>query len=86
MTFQDYTAEVLRVADTNPHWRLGQAAFNVLYQCRPDLSEQIRATRLDPFHNSDTLTAFYEWTERNWNNGQVTATSEASATTDQATQ
>lgn len=31
-------------------WRWGQCLFNGLVHFRPDLSEQIRATPLDPFY------------------------------------
>lgn len=30
--------------------RYGQRLFNVLYEIRPDISERLRATRLDPFY------------------------------------
>ena len=30
--------------------RYGQALFNALVTYRPDISEQLRGTRLDPFH------------------------------------
>jgi hypothetical protein len=34
----------------NHDWRAGQAAFNVLHDLRPDLADEIRGTRLDPFY------------------------------------
>lgn len=48
------------------HERAGQAAFNALYECRPDLSEKIRGRDLDPFHLDARLPAFWEWVEANW--------------------
>lgn len=47
-------------------WRKGQFAFNKLAQLRPDLSEQIRGSKLDPFYDDDVLPAFFEWVEANW--------------------
>lgn len=46
---QFYTLAELTQRD-NPSWRWGQTLFNVLEQVRPDLSEQIRGTDLDPFY------------------------------------
>lgn len=69
MTFEDYKLAVEAAHRSNPGWRLGQAAFNVLRENRPDLSEQIRATKLDPFHSTDLtsiLPKFYEWAEQHW--------------------
>ena len=50
MTIAEYLREVQSAIRCNPAWRSGQAYFNTLYQFRPDLSEKIRGTRLDPFH------------------------------------
>ena len=66
LTFDEYKIAVESYREANPKWRLGQAAFNVLLIFRPDLSEQIRATPLDPFHSINILPKFYEWVERNW--------------------
>lgn len=67
MTLEKYFAEVERAVKDNPQWRYGQAAFNVLHAHRPDLSEQIRGTRLDPFPDRDGLQPeFYGWLRANW--------------------
>jgi hypothetical protein len=51
--------------------RLGQWAFNLLVDERPDLSEQVRATPLDPFFVdtlSDTrMQLFLKFVGENWN-------------------
>lgn len=64
--FTEYIAHIGTIAWRTPDLRNGQRAFNVLHAMRPDLSEQIRATDLDPFHDDDRLEAFYAWVERNW--------------------
>jgi hypothetical protein len=49
MTYDEFVSEVVtyRIATRQ---RQGQAYFNVLCENRPDLSEQIRGTPLDPFY------------------------------------
>lgn len=65
-TFEDYKAAVEYAHDQNPEWRRGQSAFNVLMLNRPDLSEQIRGTSIDPFGRDSLLTEFYRWVEDHW--------------------
>lgn len=66
MTFDDYKIEIKSAATANPHWRVGQTAFNVLWEHRPDLSEQLRATELDPFRNDAVLPRFFHWVRSRW--------------------
>lgn len=40
--------------------RYGQAFFNVLAEYRPDLSEVIRGTELDPFHKDTSDSDFWD--------------------------
>lgn len=51
--------------------RYGQAMFNHLCDVRPDLSEQVRATDMDPFHverlNDPRWDRFVTFLEANWN-------------------
>jgi len=49
MTYDEFVAEVnaYKIATRQ---RRGQAYFNMLHTYRPDLSEQIRSTDLDPFY------------------------------------
>lgn len=35
----------------NPHLRIGQCLFNILYETRPDLCEMVRGTENDPFYS-----------------------------------
>jgi len=70
LPFSYFQQEVKEQFAKNPNWRLGQTAFNVLYEQRPDISEQIRATDIDPFYNDSRLPKFFEkvadlWEKRN---------------------
>lgn len=64
MTLAEYWAKVDEYNLQNPQQRQGQAAFNVLMMVRPDLSEQIRGTRLDPFYKMST--DFMDFITENW--------------------
>jgi hypothetical protein len=67
MTYQEYLSRALdRRVLRCPEERSGQAHFNVLYEMRPDLSERIRATTLDPFYNDGLLPDFLVWVRDNW--------------------
>lgn len=75
MKLEEFHAEVAReyqshMGEANP-WRLGQSYFNVLSELRPDLSEQLRGTKLDPFHIDSVLPLFNVWLLDHWNEGQV---------------
>jgi len=66
ISFEDYTAAVERAVAAYPNWRVGQAAFNVLSQMRPDLVLQIQGTNLDPFFDTRLLPKFYDWVQQHW--------------------
>jgi hypothetical protein len=61
--FTRYQNRVDRYRKEHPEQRYGQAAFNVLYDERPELANQVRATLLDPFHVDERLTAFLRFIE-----------------------
>lgn len=46
--------------------RLGQAAFNFLYEIRPDLADAVRATEFDPFYNDSKLDKFHQRVQELW--------------------
>ena len=52
MSFNDFMAAVNLWFSRQPagDWRYGQALFNALVTYRPDISEQLRGTRFDPFY------------------------------------
>lgn len=66
MTLSDFYAGVAEYNKANPAQRHGQALFNYLWSVRPDLSEQIRSTELDPFYEDKRLPETYEWLMDNW--------------------
>jgi hypothetical protein len=61
VTYAEFVTKVSTTFVAEPLWRLGQTAFNVLYEVAPDLADEIRATELDPFYLDDRLPAFYQW-------------------------
>jgi hypothetical protein len=71
-TYQEYLEECQKVQVQFASWRPGQVMFNVLSEQRPDLSEQIKQTDLDPFyadhhpHRREMITAFLGWVRENW--------------------
>jgi hypothetical protein len=50
----------------HPTERRGQAYFNTLHEMRPDLSEQVRATHLDPFYQDEAIEVFLGFVGANW--------------------
>jgi hypothetical protein len=46
--------------------RVGQAAYNLLHENRPDLSFKIIGTHLDPFYDNSKLGAFANFIRKNW--------------------
>lgn len=73
MTYEEFQVQVGRThtehaSDSDP-WRLGQTYFNVLCDCRPDLSEQVRATVMDPFYENSIIPVFILFVEEHWKDG-----------------
>src|ERR1041385_2126541 len=66
-TLADYFSEVYRRYGDEMGWRMGQTYFNVLYEMRPDLSERIRSTPIDPFYQDVYIPAFLTFVAENWN-------------------
>lgn len=50
MTFEEFNKETAKRYHTVGDERYGQAFFNVLYQVRPEIADEIRGTSLDPFY------------------------------------
>lgn len=73
ITYEEYLAAIGDYRVTHPEQRAGQASFNVLVQLRPDLSEDIRGTVLDPFYLLSSsardrvlLKEFFLYLKDNW--------------------
>lgn len=59
LTFEDYLhAAVTTTLREHPEYRYGQALFNTLHVLRPDISERLRGSAVDPFYNSDLAGEF----------------------------
>lgn len=73
MTYDTYLQQVMSKSEKPYYLRLGQYAFNLLVDERPDLSEQVRATPLDPFfvdsldERDGVLRKFLAFVGENWN-------------------
>lgn len=50
MTYEEFIEAVEQLHREEPRWRWGQCLFNKLMNLRPDLSERLRGTNLDPFY------------------------------------
>lgn len=67
MTYEEFLRLAIERFTEHPRWRWGQTLFNVLAECRPDLSEQVRSTDLDPFYMTATeVPKFSEWLKAHW--------------------
>lgn len=65
-SFKDFQKEATDLKQYPKSWRPGQIAFNLLFEKRPDLSEQIRGGMLDPFHLNERLPEFFMWCNKHW--------------------
>lgn len=50
VAYDDYLEAVLIEHVKHKNWRLGQCAFNVLCELRPELAEKVRGGPIDPFY------------------------------------
>lgn len=58
----------IRIRAAQHNERFGQAAFNHLALVRPDLSEKVRGTDMDPYYseNGGRWNKFVQFIETNW--------------------
>lgn len=67
LTFEQFVVMVQGEKILHPEWRLGQTYFNVLWQERPDISEQIRGdVQYDPFYTDGKIIAFLGFVAQAW--------------------
>lgn len=53
---------------SSDHQRMGQFAWNYLYEVRPDICRLIMAgpKAIDPFYDDSRIPAFFKFVEENW--------------------
>lgn len=66
-SYEQYLNIVQDIQKLHPEWRPGQTYFNVLNEFRPDLSERVRGTLIDPFHSDSIIPEFLEQVQKDWN-------------------
>lgn len=72
VAYDDYLEAVLIASVQYKNWRVGQAAFNVLADLRPDLAEHVRGSNFDPFyadplpHGHDKIANFLAHVREAW--------------------
>jgi len=60
MTQVQFARAVVIANRENPRWRAGQTLFNVLWEHRPDVANQIRGTHNDPFYDDKKIAGCWE--------------------------
>lgn len=70
MELTNFRIAIALAMNKHPDWRLGQAAFSVLAEHRPDLAQRVRGKSLDPSHarkvDDRRFVAFVKFLEENW--------------------
>jgi hypothetical protein len=67
VTFTAFMLHVIEYDRQHHKQRSGQAAFNALWDVRPDIANDvIRGTEADPFHDDSRLLLFWERVEAAW--------------------
>lgn len=66
LKFKDYK-NCWDIASKPECYRVGQWAFNFVYDTYPDIANKLRATEFDPFYRDERLTAFWAEVERLYN-------------------
>ncbi len=70
LSLHQFYAGIKERISKNPNERYGQAAFNYLCEVRPDLSERVRTTVMDPFYIRTTddprWVKFVKFIETEW--------------------
>jgi len=60
-----YMKQVEEEETNHPEWRYGQVLFNVLYEMKPKIANEIRGTNSDPFYftKGPKTYRFIKWLE-----------------------
>lgn len=71
-TFADFVTAAADVADfAKGTQRVGQRAFNLLAQVKPDVSSLLAGSDFDPFYDDARLPLFYDFVMRHWDDDKV---------------
>lgn len=60
------TKRYYQLRNEDDTWRFGQVLFNELTMVRPDISEQIRGTQMDPFYKDEKMDLFLNFVADRW--------------------
>lgn len=52
-------------------WRKGQTYFNVLTKLHPELAEEVRGSKIDPFYNDERLPEFFKFITNEFNDSEI---------------
>lgn len=70
LSFNDFLADASityeRMKSSGMQYRYGQVYFNLLFQHRPDISEKIRGTAIDPFYKEIVSSVTHSFVEKSW--------------------
>lgn len=66
MTFTEFTLYVIEYDRIHHKQRSGQAAYNALWEARPDIADRVRGTKVDPFYEDRRLLAFWNFVQAEW--------------------
>jgi hypothetical protein len=59
MELSEFFSFISRLTEDRPEYeRLGQRAFNLLYSTHPEIANQIRGTKYDPFYVDSKIVDF----------------------------
>ena len=67
MTYADFIiASTQHYGENRRDLRFGQAVFNVLATVRPDIAEELRGSKLDPFYKESVSDEVWSFIKSKW--------------------
>lgn len=69
MTYDEFHTQVVTAHTTQPvkgDLRLGQVYFNMLCELRPDISEVLRGSMIDPFFKERITQVVHDFVRERW--------------------
>ena len=69
MNYDEFVAHVDKafLHPASSHLRYGQVYFNILHKVKPQLADEIRGSRLDPFHKENIKQETHDFVSEHWN-------------------